>query len=297
MLKGESHCTLSFLPVQSPFFLAWHGQNTDIQCEPTWNTYLSVRAGVWSGWINYTSLQGAVWGREKKRDTAEMNGLVVLLPCRAVAALWSAFLGHSSTRLSKRIHLNSWARRQVTFPLSSHPCSSCFECPRLCLLDSFTMAQRGVGNQPLPQEPANSFAQLHRNLSAFGAQAHVCKLLFSQCTHLEHTWFPAVLFLRSCREGGNGCTRHAVLWEQVGESSNESRKEGHDCKIDLLHGSPEKEVLLEVKRRKVNSWQVYKWVFYFNHKISVYAIALIGMAGQCYQWHLDQTSGCFWAYN
>lgn len=184
MLKGESHCTLSFLPVQSPFFLAWHGQNTDIQCEPAWNTYLSVRAGVWSGWINYTSLQGAVWGREKKRDTAEMNGLVVLLPCRAVAALWSAFLGHSSTRLSKRIHLNSWARRQVTFPLSSHPCSSCFECPCLCLLNSFTMHREVLGTNPCPRN------QLIHLLSYTGiCLPLVHRLMFASFFSVSaHTW-------------------------------------------------------------------------------------------------------------
>lgn len=72
--------------------------------------------------------------------------------------------------------------------------------------------------------------------------------------------------------------------------------------MDLLHKSPGKEVLLEVEKEKKSehrapSQQVYKWILYFNHKISVYAIALIGMAGQCYQWHLDQTSGCFWACN
>lgn len=58
----------------------------------------------------------------------------------------------------------------------------------------------GVGNGPLPQEPAVSLAQRHRNPPAIGAQAHVYKLLFSQCTHLEHTWFLAMLCLRSCRE-------------------------------------------------------------------------------------------------
>lgn len=93
-----------------------------------------------------------------------------------------------------------------------------------------------------------------------------------------------------------------MLWKQLGESSNESSREGHDCRMGLLHKSPGKEVLLEVEKEKKSEqqapcWQVYKWLLYFNHKISVYAIVLIGMAGQCYQWHLDLTSSCFWACN
>ena len=90
---------------------------------------------------------------------------------------------------------------------------------------------------------------------------------------------------------------------QVGESRNESRREGCDCRMDLLRKSPGKEILLEVEKEKQNehqapSWQVYKWIFMrFNHKILVYPVALIQMAEQCYQWCLDQTSACFWACN
>lgn len=71
----------------------------------------------------------------------------------------------------------------------------------------------------------------------------------------------------------------------------------------FLPNSKRKEILLEVEKEKKNehqapNWQVYKWIFMrFSHKISVYPIALIQMAGQCYQWHLDQTSACFWACN
>lgn len=110
------------------------------------------------------------------------------------------------------------------------------------------MAQKrsGVGNGPWPQEPAVSLAQLHRNPPATGAQAHLCELLFSLCPHLEHTWFPAMLFLSSCR-GMEGMVykRHCY----------ESRREGHDCKMDLLHKSPGKEVLLEVEKEKKSEQQ------------------------------------------
>lgn len=68
------------------------------------------------------------------------------------------------------------------------------------LIHSGTERRSGAGNPLLPQQPAVSLAQLHRNPPATGAiGAHVCKLPFSQCTH-QHTWFPAMLFLRSCGE-------------------------------------------------------------------------------------------------
>lgn len=53
---------------------------------------------------------------------------------------------------------------------------------------------------------------------------------------------------------------------QVGESRNESSREGCDCRMDILHKSPGKDILLEAEKEKKTecqapSWQVYKWIF------------------------------------
>lgn len=67
--------------------------------------------------------------------------------------------------------------------------------------------------------------------------------------------------------------------------------------MDFLRKSPGKEILLELEKEKGNERKHLAGRYasgfscmYFNHKISGYHVALIQVAGQCYQWHLDQTS-------
>jgi len=173
----------SLLPLQHPFFLAWHGHCTDISwiSLENWSVW---KEGGWSGWINCTAMQRdlSAHGRgTPQRWTKRWCCCFLAGPC----CLTPAVLGHGSTMLTKgtqfTVKQGGRSRSHSLHILAP----TAFWCPPLFLLDSFVMARRGgqgVGSWLLPRQPAVLLTWLHRNPPTLGTKAGVWKHLFGQCT-------------------------------------------------------------------------------------------------------------------